>query len=274
MVKSYVSLTIERLKKCRELLQMNIIQIKNVKIGQGMPKVIVPLMGQSEIELIEELEAVKEVKPDMIEWRVDEFKHVDHLESVQAMIGKLSKQLQDIPFIFTFRSHKEGGNKKITDQAYVNLLTIAMESKAVDLIDIELFFNEEKVKSLIEEAKANHVHTILSNHDFIKTPTKDEIISRLQKMQELGADISKIAVMPNSSADVLTLLDATNVMKTKHKDVPIITMAMGKIGLISRLTGQVFGSVATFAVGKHVSAPGQIAVADLRSVLDVIHKEG
>ena len=36
----------------------------------------------------------------------------------------------------------------------------------------------------------------MSNHDFHKTPAKDEIIYRLRRMQELGADIPKIALMP------------------------------------------------------------------------------
>jgi 3-dehydroquinate dehydratase-1 len=253
---------------------MGLIQVKNVKIGQGIPKVIVPLMGQTEEELLEEVIVVKQVNPDMIEWRVDVFEYVDYLQKVRSMLLKLSKQLHDIPLIFTFRSHREGGCKKITDQAYVELLTTAIESGMVDLIDIELFFDRAKVETLIKQAQANQVCTILSNHDFNKTPVKDEITSRLREMHTLGADISKIAVTPNSTTDVLTLLEATNEMKTNHKDMPVITMAMGSMGLVSRLTGGVFGSAATFAVGKNVSAPGQIAISELRSVLNVIHQEG
>ena len=47
---------------------------------------------------------------------------------------------------------------------------------------------------------------IASNHDFRKTPSKEELIARMRKMQELGADIPKIAVMPQSTEDLLTLL--------------------------------------------------------------------
>ena len=250
---------------------MGIIEIKGVKIGHGAPKVIVPLMGRTQQDLITEMTAIKALKPDMIEWRADAFEHVEQLEAIQKMLVKIRNAFIDIPLIFTFRSHKEGGQIEISDQAYVELLTAAVDSKAVDLVDIELFFHEEKVKSLIKHARANHVHTIVSNHDFSKTPAKKTMISRMQQMQTLGADIPKIAVMPNSTADVLTLLDATNEMKANHKDLPVITMAMGKIGLISRLTGEIFGSVATFAVGETASAPGQIAVDDLKSILDILH---
>lgn len=256
------------------LVKMNVIQIKDMMIGQGIPKVIVPLMGQTELELIEEAGTVKQLNPDMIEWRVDVFEQADDLKAVQVMLAKLSRQLINIPLIFTFRSHKEGGNKKITDKQYVDLLTTAIDSNAIDLIDIELFFNEAEVKSLIKRAKGNQIYTVLSNHDFTKIPAKEEILSRVLSMQELGADIAKIAVMPNSPADVLTLLEATNMMKAKHIDLPIITMAMGRIGLISRLTGEIFGSAATFAAGKNISAPGQVAVADLRNVLSVLHHGG
>ena len=61
-------------------------------------------------------------------------------------------------------------------------------------------------------------------------------------MQELGADIPKIAVMPTCRRDVLTLLCATEEMYTEHADRPIITMSMAGTGLISRLCGEVFGS--------------------------------
>ncbi len=112
----------------------------------------------------------------------------------------------------------------------------------------------------------------MSNHDFFKTPAKEEIVSRLTKMTELNADLPKIAVMPQSEADVLTLLCATNEMKQKYADQPIITMSMAGMGVISRLAGEFFGSVLTFGAAKKASAPGQIAVEDLNTVLQILHK--
>ncbi len=91
-------------------------------------------------------------------------------------------------------------------------------------------------------------------------------------MQELGADIPKIAVMPQNKKDVLTLLSATEEMAEEHADRPIITMSMSGTGVISRLCGEVFGSALTFgAVGK-VSAPGQMGIEDLTTVLGLLHK--
>ena len=56
-------------------------------------------------------------------------------------------------------------------------------------------------------------------------------------MQELGADIPKIAVMPRNKKDVLTLLAATEEMSSEYADRPIITMSMAETGVISRLCG-------------------------------------
>ena len=91
-------------------------------------------------------------------------------------------------------------------------------------------------------------------------------------MQDLDADIPKIAVSASEQEDVLTLLAATEEMVSEYADRPIITMSMAGTGLISRLCGEVFGSALTFgAVGK-ASAPGQMNAADLSEILTLIHK--
>ena len=111
-----------------------------------------------------------------------------------------------------------------------------------------------------------------SNHDFHKTPAKSDIIYRLRKMQDMGADIPKIAVMPQNKRDVLTLLAATEEMVTDYADRPVITMSMAGTGVISRLCGEVFGSSMTFGAAKKASAPGQMGVEDLSTVLGLLHK--
>ncbi|MGQ5112659.1 type I 3-dehydroquinate dehydratase [Bacillus halotolerans] len=251
---------------------MNVLTIKGVSIGEGMPKIIVPLMGKTEKQILKEAEAVKLLDPDIVEWRVDVFEKADDNEAVIKMISKLRESLRDKLFLFTFRSHKEGGSKEMDVSSYIALLETAIRTKDIDFIDIELFSGEANVEALVSLAGENGVYVIMSNHDFQKTPEKDEIISRLRKMQELGAHIPKIAVMPKDAGDLLTLLDATYTMKTKYADRPMITMSMAGTGLVSRLSGEVFGSACTFGAGEEASAPGQIPVSELRNVLEVLHK--
>ena len=141
-----------------------------------------------------------------------------------------------------------------------------------DLIDVELFTGDREVSEIVNFAHENEVKVVMSNHDFDKTPAKEEIVKRLCKMQELGADLPKIAVMPQTTSDVLTLLCATDEMVTKYADRPIITMSMAGLGVISRIAGETFGSALTFGAAKVASAPGQVSVKELNNVLKLMHE--
>ena len=250
---------------------MGILMIKDITIGEGAPKVVVPLVGKTEEELLQEAILVKTFKPDIVEWRADLFDEVDYIDTVITMVRKLRTIFDEELLLFTFRSHKEGGSKEISEEYYMEMNQAVIRTGAVDLVDVELFSQEEVVKEIVSVAKENDVCVIMSNHDFVQTPSKEEIIARLRKMLEYGADLPKIAVMPNSVGDVLKLLEATNEMK-QIGDAPIVTMSMGKFGLISRLSGEVFGSALTFGSVHAASAPGQIPIDELREVINIIHK--
>lgn len=251
---------------------MGTLQIKHLVVGEGTPKIIVPLVGSTDDHILKEAKLVKELKPDVVEWRVDLYEEVENHESVKDLLSKLRDIFAEELLLFTFRSHKEGGSKVISEEAYVALNQEAIKTGDIDLVDVELFNEKDHVNAIIATAKEHHVFVIMSNHDFEKTPTKEEIVSRLRKMQEYGADIPKIAVMPRSVDDVITLMDATNTMKTQFADRPLITMSMGGTGVISRLAGEFFGSAFTFGAGKEASAPGQIPVEELRKSLEILHK--
>ena len=251
---------------------MNRVQVKNVTIGEGLPKIIVPIVGQTKDEIIAAAKSFANVELDIVEWRVDWFEGVFDFDQVKDVAQALRDVLQDTPILFTFRTAKEGGEKAIEPEAYVELNQNIAKTGLVDLVDVEAFTGDDYVAQIIEVAHQNNVKVVASNHDFDKTPDQADIVSRLRKMQEQGADIPKIAVMPNNKKDVLTLLAATEEMATNYADRPIITMSMAGTGLISRLCGEVFGSAATFgAVGK-VSAPGQMNAEDLNMILTLIHK--
>lgn len=251
---------------------MNPVVVRNIKIGEGIPKICVPIVGVTKEDIIKEAKTFDAIPVDVVEWRVDWFEHVFEIEKVKETLAELREALKDIPILFTFRTSKEGGEKAIEPEAYAKLNIAAAESGYVDLVDVEAFTGDEVVKEIIEAVHQHGVKVVASNHDFDKTPEKDDIVGRLCKMQELGADIPKIAVMPQSKEDVLTLLAATEEMNRKHADRPIITMSMTGTGVISRLCGEVFGSALTFGAAKKASAPGQMGVEDLAQALSLLHK--
>ena len=90
-------------------------------------------------------------------------------------------------------------------------------------------------------------------------------------MQDMGADIPKMAVMPQTKKDVLTLLSATEEMASDYADRPIITMSMAGLGSISRIACEAFGSCLTFGSGAQASAPGQIGAEELHQALQIVH---
>lgn len=251
---------------------MKTVTVRNLVIGEGAPKIIVSLMGKDISTVKSEALAYREADFDILEWRVDHFADVASIDAVLEAARAIRDVMADKPLLFTFRSAKEGGEQALSVENYIALNRAAVDSGLVDMIDLELFTGDELVKATVEHAHAKNVFVIMSNHDFHKTPAADDIVQRLRKMQELGADIPKIALMPQSKADVLTLLSATLEMQERYADRPIITMSMAKTGVISRLSGEVFGSAATFGAVKKASAPGQISVADLRTVLTILHQ--
>lgn len=250
---------------------MNTVRIRNIEIGSGMPKICVPILGTTKEEILAEAKGFHSIPADIAEWRADWFDGVSDFEQVLDILKELREILADIPLLMTFRTAKEGGEKEISIENYISLNLAAAQSGYVDLIDTELFSGDEVVKTIIGGAHAAGVKVIVSSHDFSSTPEQEEIVCRLRKMQEIGADIPKIAVMPQNKKDVLTLLSATEEMTSKYADRPIITMSMSKTGAISRLCGEVFGSALTFGAAKKASAPGQMDACELRGILEMLH---
>lgn len=251
---------------------MNTVKVRNIEIGAGIPKICVPIVGVTREEILAAAENIKSTKADVVEWRVDWYEDIFDFVKTEATMQALREVIGEMPILFTFRTSKEGGEKEIETETYVELNQNAAKTGLIDLVDVEAFTGDEIVKEIVAAAHECGVKVVASNHDFDKTPEKDEIVRRLCKMQELGADIPKIAVMPTCRRDVLTLLCATEEMYTEHADRPIITMSMAGTGLISRLCGEVFGSALTFGAAKKASAPGQAAVNDLNNMLQFLHE--
>lgn len=250
---------------------MNPTEVRKIKIGEGMPKICVPIVETTRENIIRAAQEILETSADLVEWRVDWFESVFDIKAVKKVAEELRNILGEKPLLFTFRTKNEGGEKEVSFEQYAEILCQIADSQSVDMIDVEVFMNGNVAK-LVTELKAKNMIVVGSNHDFAKTPSKEEIIKRLCYMQDVGVDIPKIAVMPQRKEDVLTLLNATQEMVTKHADRPIVTMSMAGVGAISRVAGEIFGSAITFGAMKKASAPGQVNVEELRRILEVLHQ--
>lgn len=264
---------------------MRTVRLKNVVLGEDPTKVIVPLTGADAASLVEEVRAVRAVAGvvDVVEWRADHLARVAGADGLAAggpaadalvpdvlAVGRLiAAEAGDLPVLFTVRTAAEGGAAAIADAAYADLTIALARSGLVDAVDLELFRDEQQVRRVVAAAHEAGVAVVMSTHDFAGTPATQEILDRLGRMVELGADVVKLAATPRDAGDVLTLLDATWTM-SRRTDRPLITMAMGRVGVASRLVGGVFGSAATFGSVGAASAPGQVPVGELSRVLRLL----
>ena len=245
------------------------LNINGVLFGEGLPKLCIPIVDTSKEQISESAKKLSEYNYDVLEWRMDYFEDVCEPDKVTDVLKNIKAAIGDRLLLATFRSVRDGGNKEISEEYYKALCTTAIKSGCVNLIDVELSAGEKAVKDIVAAAHAHGCHVIVSNHDFNGTPDRAELVSRLTLMQTLGADLAKIAVMPQTPQDVLNLLGATYQV-SKESRRPVITMAMGRLGLISRLGGHIFGSAMTFASAGKASAPGQIDAKALEGILKII----
>ncbi|WP_456077916.1 type I 3-dehydroquinate dehydratase [Mogibacterium diversum] len=251
---------------------MNTVKIRNIEIGSGIPKICAPIVGATKEDILVEAENIGSLPVDIAEWRVDWFEHVFNFSKVEDVLRDLRTALGETPLLMTFRTSNEGGEKSIKYDDYAELVIRAAETGYVDLVDVEVFIGAYIAKEIIAGAHNAGIKVIGSNHDFNKTPDKDEIVERLRKMQDLGVDIPKIAVMPKDMKDVITLLAATEEMHREFADRPIVTISMSEAGVLSRICGEAFGSAITFGAAKNVSAPGQMEVNDLSAAIILLHE--
>ena len=249
------------------------VKIRDVVIGEGRVKTIVPITGTTADEAIAQARVIGgSAQTDVVEFRVDFLDIALDAGKLAALGPKVAAQLNGKPLIVTFRTKAEGGNKTIADADYGALYKTLLKAQFADLIDVEMFRSEAVVRRLVAGAHQVGAFIVMSNHDFSGTPPAAELLARLRRQQELGADVLKLAMMPRDPSDVLELLRATWEMASRYAERPMMTMSMGGTGVVSRLAGEIFGSAMCFGMIGRASAPGQVDVERLAAVLDIVHR--
>ncbi|WP_061579838.1 type I 3-dehydroquinate dehydratase [Saccharococcus caldoxylosilyticus] len=252
-------------------ISQKIVSVRGKQIGGEQPCICTPVVGASMEQILLETEEICRKGPDIIEWRADFFKDICDTQKVLETALAIRKIAGEIPILFTVRSEKEGGNPiPLTETEKIQLLIEVCKSQVVDMIDYELLYEKELV-SLRQVSKEYGIRMIMSYHNFSFTPQKEEIVQKMLKAESYGADIAKVAVMPTSPQDLLVLFHATQEARSQLS-IPLITMSMGGLGVITRLAGWMFGSAVTFAVGQNSSAPGQIPIEDLKDAIGIVQK--
>lgn len=233
-------------------------------LGEASPLLCVPLVGSNADTLDEEIRRLSQLVPDAVEVRLDAWHGVEEVPVCLKRLRELRQKTTGFPLILTCRRHDEGGFRHVSDAVKFEIYKQAAREGLADAIDLELAYGNETLRRMKQELHNSRILLIVSAHDFQRTPPEKELCATLRTEIRAGADIAKLAVMPVSEEDVLALFSATLAIRREYPHVPLITMAMGKTGMASRVAGGLFGSDLSFVAGRTASAPGQMPAAELR----------
>ena len=213
-------------------------------------KIAIPIFQERCEEVIEVARDCIDKGADILEFRIDALKNPD--------ITEIKKTIEEInfPTIATNRINTEGGSFKGSEEERINILYECCD--LADYVDIELQSDDEYINKIHDTG----VKTIVSYHDFEKTPDLNEILYIVEKEHEMG-DIAKVAFMPQNLEDTLTVLAVLSHCENT------IAISMGDLGSYTRVMASKFDSPITFAAGRDATAPGQIDIETMKALLNM-----
>lgn len=238
------------------------------------PLICAPLVASNREQLVCDAETAVAAEPDLLEWRIDFFQQLENVDALTETIRALRQVIGETPLLVTRRSVHEGGESIDLDEAAViERYGALLATGEVDLLDYEISQPNSCWQQVRALSQAAAVPLIGSYHNFSETPVMAVLLERFQQAEQLGADIAKVAVMPQQPADVLRVLEATE-SANEQLQIPLISMSMAAMGVSSRLIGGQFGSCLTFATVGAASAPGQVPIGEVKTVLEVLKRYG
>lgn len=205
---------------------------------------------------------------DIIELRIDQRESFE-IADLENLFKTLKDLQLDAEILVTYRTTVQGGKGQKNGNAYYEFLQDLIQIQGYDMVDIE--WDEAQTEILLQlvaQAQSAGLKVVLSQHDFEKTPNLEALKFLYFKMNKIGADILKIAVMPNEKQDVLNLLEAL-ATASESIEAKTVGISMSQLGLVSRTAQGVFGGIISYGCLGVPQAPGQIPVNQLKELLNI-----
>ncbi|MDS3027455.1 type I 3-dehydroquinate dehydratase [Streptococcus pneumoniae] len=221
-------------------------------------KLIVSVMPRS-LEEAQALDATRYLDADIIEWRADYLPKEAILQVAPAIFEKFAGR----ELVFTLRTRSEGGEIDLSPEEYIHLIKEVAQFYQPDYIDFEYYSYKDVFEEMLD-----FPNLVLSYHNFQETP--ENMMEILSELTILNPKLVKIAVMAHTEQDVLDLMNYTRGFKTLNPEQEYVTISMGKVGKVSRITADVTGSSWSFASLDEVSAPGQISLASMKKIREIL----
>ncbi len=195
---------------------------------------------------------------------MSQISNFEMLELRLDLLNYSEKQYQEIfrtekPIIVTYRYGEIDDTIRISELKNAILL-------GANYVDIEIDAKESFVSEMMNFAKENNCKTVLSFHDFNKTPTKKILNKIIEDAKKLKSDYVKVAAMANSKSDV------ARVLSLYENNENLLAFNMGKKGKISRLSSLFLGAEFTYAAlsNENTTASGQFTYKELKELQEKI----
>ena len=224
-------------------------------------KLVVSVMPKS-LEEAQAIDANRYVDADIIEWRADFLPKDEILQVAPAIFEKFAGR----ELLFTLRTRAEGGEIDLSAQEYVQVIKDVTQLYQPEYVDFEYFWNKDVFDQMLD-----FPNLVLSYHNFQETP--ENMMEILSELTSLNPKVVKVSVMAHTEQDVLDLMNFTRGFKTLNPEQEYVTISMGKVGKVSRITSDVTGSSWSFASLDVASAPGQISLSNMKKIREILNED-
>lgn len=260
---------------------MRALKIRGMVLGEGGAKICVPIAEESKEAILAAAERAALSGADCIEWRMDFYRGDpsgspagrEEPEVFAGIAGRIRERIGETPLMMTLRSEDQGGRSSLSQESllcFQEKLIACLQRGEADILDLEHPVRQaqrERCRILARKAKEKGIYLLLSQHFFSGTPSEEEIREYLRQAHEGEADIVKLAVMPRGEEEVRRLEKAVAGFCAERERKPMIIIAMSDIGRESRIFPRRFFSDLTFACLGRPSAPGQVELSELKTLL-------
>ena len=224
-------------------------------------KLVVSVMPKS-LEEAQGIDAMRYIDADIIEWRADFLPKEAILQVAPAIFEKFAGR----ELLFTLRTRAEGGEIDVDSAEYVQIIKDVAQLYQPEYIDFEYFSHKDVFEEMLD-----FPNLVLSYHNFQETP--ENMMEILSELTSLTPKVVKVSVMAHTEQDVLDLMNFTRGFKTLNPEQEYVTISMGKVGKVSRITSDVTGSSWSFASLDEASAPGQISLSSMKKIREILNED-
>lgn len=248
--------------------------VKSMTIGEGKPKVCVPLIAENWQELEEKLSALKRDAPDMIEWRVDALMNAEDFSAMRDLdraYRMIRGAFPDAVLLTTVRSKSQGGLHKVPGGEYINLVSLVMDARFADILDIEYGHEVLDTRVLIGRAHGKHIPVLMSYTKPRLRMTAESVIETLENMKYMKPDMLRLSIAVETAGDRAALIAGAAHMDTLSPDLPVCVSGIGKEAEPLSLLGNHLGAPIIFAAPPDEKKEGSLTAGEAKTMLDILY---